>query len=215
MSWCTEMAEVKKFTFDTEFRPEGDLVSNAARARQRKVFTQEELDHMLSRAREQGMKTGQVRAEEATAAAIAQLATTVQESMAGAQSQIESLREEAAQLALIVAGKLARVAIESMPEGEVMEALNEAIHQAITEPRIVLKAAPNVIAVIKDKLAEVANEMGYEGRLVATPEPGIRGADCRIEWRGGGADRNMEHLEQAIGEVITRRFSQSRTTRKG
>ncbi len=209
------MTEVKKFNFDTEFRPEGDLVSNAARARQRKVLSQEELDQMFSRARAEGMKAGQVRAAEATAAAISELATTVTEAMGKAQQQIESLREESAQLSLIVARKLAHVAVECMPEGEVMEALHEAIHQAIAEPRIVLKAAPNVIALVKDKLEEVAHEMGYEGRLIATPEQGMRGADCRIEWRGGGAERNMDHLEQAIGEVITRRFSQSRTTRKG
>lgn len=209
------MSEAKKFTFDTEFRPEGDLVSNAARARQRKVLTQEELDSMFSRARAEGMKAGQVRAAEATTAAIAELAQTVQQSIAGAQSEIDLMREDAAQLALVVARKLARVAIENMPEGEVMEALQEAIHQAITEPRIVLRAAPNVIAVVKEKLDEVAHEMGYEGRLIATPEPGLKGADCRIEWRGGGAERNMDHLEQAIGEVIARRFSQSRTTRKG
>jgi flagellar assembly protein FliH len=209
------MTEVKKFNFDTEFRPEGDLVSNAARARQRKVLSQEELDQMFSRARAEGMKAGQVRAAEATAAAISELATTVTEAMATAQQQIESLREESAQLSLIVARKLAHVAVECMPEGEVMEALHEAIHQAIAEPRIVFKAAPNVIALVKDKLEEVAHEMGYEGRLIATPEQGMRGADCRIEWRGGGAERNMDHLEQAIGEVITRRFSQSRTTRKG
>jgi flagellar assembly protein FliH len=209
------MTEPKKFNFDTEFRREGDLVSNAARLRQRKVLSQEELDAMFARARAEGMKAGQVRAAEATAAAVAQLADTVQDSMKVAQSQIEALREEAAQLALIVARKLAHVAVENMPEGEVMEALHEAIHQAITEPRIVLKAAPNVIALIKDQLETVAHELGYEGRLIATPEQGMRGADCRIEWRGGGAERKMDHLEQAIGEVITRRFSQSRTTRKG
>ena len=69
------MSDIKKFAFDTEFRPEGDLVSNAARARQRKVFTQEEIDHMFSRARQEGMKAGQVRAAEATAAAITELCT--------------------------------------------------------------------------------------------------------------------------------------------
>ena len=40
----------KKFTFDTEFRSEGDLVSNAARARQRKVYTQDEIDQMKKEA---------------------------------------------------------------------------------------------------------------------------------------------------------------------
>ena len=64
------ITEPKKYTFDVEFRPEGDLISNAARARQRKVHTQEELDAMLSRARHDGMKMGQVRAAEQIAAAL-------------------------------------------------------------------------------------------------------------------------------------------------
>jgi flagellar assembly protein FliH len=209
------MSEPKKFTFDTEFRPEGDLVSNAARARARRVFTQAEIDQMFAKARAEGMKAGQVRAIEAQAAAIEQLCVTVREAMGEAQHEVDALREDAAQLALIAARKLARRAIEELPEGDVEEALREAIHQAITEPRIVLRAAPNVIALLKDKLAEVAHELGYEGRIIGTPEQGMRGGDCRIEWRGGGAERSIEHLEEAIGEVITRRFSQIRMSRKG
>lgn len=209
------MSEIKKFTFDTEFRAEGDLVSNAARARQRKVLSQEEIDQMSSRARMEGMKAGQVRAAEATAAAINQLCDTVREAMESAHGQIETLREEAAQLALIVARKLAHVAVENLPEGDVEEALRDGLHQAITEPRIVLRAAPNVILTIKDKLEDLAHEMGFEGRIVATPEQGMLGGDCRIEWRGGGAERSMAHLEEAIGAVITRRFSQSRSSTEG
>lgn len=209
------MSEPKKFTFDTEFRPEGDLVSNAARARARRVFTQGEIDQMFAKARAEGMKAGQVRAIESQSAAISQFCDTVRESMGTAQDQIDALREEASQLALIAARKLARHALEALPEGEVEEALREAIHQAIAEPRIVLRAAPNVIALLKDKLDELAHELGYEGRIVANAEQGMRGGDCRIEWRGGGAERSFEYLEQAIGEVITRRFSQIRLSRKG
>ena len=200
-------AEAKKFNFDVEFRPEGDLVSNAARARQRKILTQEELDHMLSRAREQGMKMGQVRAAEATAAAIEQLCAIVRQSVDVAQSQVEELRRDSATLALVCAKKLAGHAVAALPEADVTAALSEAIHQAITEPRIVLRAAPTVIGALKDKLEELALDSGYEGRIVATPEPGMPGGDCRIEWRGGGAERSMKHLEAAIDEVIARRFS--------
>jgi len=93
--------------------------------------------------------------------------------------------------------------------------LREALHQAVAEPRVVLRAAPNVIEAIKDKLEEISADMGYEGRLVATADPHIQGADCRIEWRGGGAERSMQHLEEAIAEVIDRRLSQVSTSRKG
>lgn len=209
------MAEIKKFKFDTEFRPEGDLVSNAARARQRKVMTQEELDQMLSRAREAGMKMGQVRAAETTAAAVQQLCAIVQDSMGRAQNQLDTMRQEASSLALVAAKKLAHVAISRMPECDVEDVLREAMHQAIAEPRITLRAAPNVVEAIKDKLEELSLEIGYEGRLLATADPTIGGADCRIEWRGGGAERSMQKLEEAIEEVISRHLSQTGMSRKG
>jgi len=208
------MSEAKKFTFDVEFRPEGDLVSNAARLRQRKVFTQEELDSMLTRARHDGMKMGQVRAAEATVTVIQQLCAVVREAADSTRSQVEDLRREAASLALVAAKKLACEAVAALPEADVEAALREAIHQAIAEPRIVLRAAPNVVAALKDKLDELAQETGYEGRIVASPELGMKGGDCRIEWRGGGAERSMNQLEEAIGEVVARRFSQN-DTRKG
>ncbi len=209
MSWCTEMsAEPQKFKFDVEFRPEGDLISNAARARQRKVHTQEELDAMLSRARHDGMKVGQVRAAEAVAAAVQELCNVVHESADSAKAQLEELRRDAAGLALICAKKLAQQAVSALPEADVEAALREAIHQAITEPRIVLRASPSVVSAIKDKLDELARDSGYEGRIVASPEADMKGGDCRIEWRGGGAERSIDHLEAAIGEVIARRFSQ-------
>jgi len=208
-------AEVKKFTFDTEFRPEGDLISNAARARQKKVVTQDDIDNMLARAREQGMKVGQVRAAEATAASVEKLCDIVHEVINNVENEIDTMRREAAEIALTAARKLAHFAVSQFPEYDVEEALREAVHQAIAEPRIVLRAAPVVVEAIKPRLDELAQEMGYEGRLVATQDPSIQGADCRIEWRGGGAERNMQHLEETIGEVIFRHLSQADTTRKG
>jgi hypothetical protein len=112
-----------KFTFDTEFRPEGDLVSNAARKRQRKVFTQEEIDQMCAKARCEGLKAGQVRAAEAVAAAVADSADAVRAALAGSHAEIETLREEAAQIALAAARKLAPVAIATFPSGDVEAAL--------------------------------------------------------------------------------------------
>ena len=203
------MSEAKKFTFDVEFRPEGDLVSNAARLRQRKVFTQEELDSMLTRARHDGMKMGQVRAAEATVTVIEKLCSVVREAADSTRGQVEDLRREAASLAFVAAKKLAGEAVAALPEADVEAALREAIHQAIAEPRIVLRAAPNVVAALKDKLDELAQETGYEGRIVASPESGMKVGDCRSEWRGGGAERSMDQLEEAIGEVVARRFSQN------
>jgi flagellar assembly protein FliH len=201
-----------KFTFDTEFRVEGDLVSNAARARQRKVYAQEEIDHMFSKARAEGAKAGMVRAAEAIAAATTALAGALRTALVETHTEVEAIRRDAAMIAFTAARKLAPVAIAALPAGDVEAALREAIHQAIGEPRVVLRASQGVIEAISEKLAEIAHEEGYEGRVVAKVDPGIAGADCRIEWRGGGAERNLSVLEDTIGDLIVRRFSQNSNT---
>jgi flagellar assembly protein FliH len=66
-----------------------------------------------------------------------------------------------------------------------------------------------VIEALNGHIAEIAHEEGYEGRVVAAADPSIKGADCRIEWRGGGAERNEAAMGEALAAMIARRFSQS------
>lgn len=197
-----------KFTFDTEFRSDGDLVSNAARARQKKSYTHDEIDALCAKARDAGLKAGQVRAQEAVAAATEQLTTAVRSLLVRAHEDIETVRAEAAGLALTAASKLARAALAAAPHEEVELALREAMHQAVGEPRIVLRAAPTVIDALEPAIAEISAEEGFDGRVVLSADPHATGPDCRIEWRGAGAEHSLERIEAALAEVIARRFSQ-------
>src|SRR5437588_335357 len=44
------------------------------------------------------------------------------------------------------------------------------------------------------------------GMLIAA-DPAMTGADCRIEWRGGGAERSENTIEEALAALIAHRFS--------
>src|ERR1700710_2058766 len=96
-----------KYTFEIEFRPEGDLISNAARARQKKAYTTEEIDTLSARARDQGMKAGQVRAAEAQSQEIAKLVESLRDVVIRSSRATDDVRREASLLALAAAKKLA------------------------------------------------------------------------------------------------------------
>ncbi|MBV9045122.1 MAG: hypothetical protein JO294_08375, partial [Alphaproteobacteria bacterium] len=160
------MTTTSKYTFDIEFRPEGDLVSNAARARMKKGYTHEEIDALTGRAREQGMKAGQVRAAEAQAAEMAKLVDMMRDVVERSNRATDEVREEAAMLALAVAKKLAHAALKEFPADEVEGALRQALHQALGEPRVVLHASPKVAEILKARLAEIAHDEGFDGRIV-------------------------------------------------
>jgi flagellar assembly protein FliH len=198
-----------KFKFDTEFRADGDQVSMGARARVKKTLSQDEIDQMCARARTEGMKSGEARALEAVAASTNDMVAALRHALASSHDQIERVRQEAAQIAFAAARKLSPMAVDALPSADVELALREALHQAIGEPRVVLRASARVIEALGGRFEEIAREEGYEGRVIIGADPAIKGADCRIEWRGGGAERSQAAIEQALAELLERRFSNS------
>jgi flagellar assembly protein FliH len=201
------MSAATKFTFDTEFRSDGDVPSSAARTRQKKSLTQDEIDHLCTLAREQGTASSAVRAQEAVAQGAAEVAKAIREAAISVSLDLETVRAECTQLAMLAAGKLAQAAIASAPSREVEAALRHAMHQAIGEPRILLRASPEIVEAITPTLSDIAHEEGFDGRIQATADPSFHNADCRIEWRGGGAERVEAAIESALADLIARRFS--------
>ncbi len=196
-----------KFTFDTEFADRANVTSDSAKARQKRSLTQAEIDAIRAAAHAEGVSSGQVRAAEAIAAATNEAAGALRVVLQRSHADIEMVRAEAAKLALSAAKILARSALDALPAAEVEHVLRESLHQAIGEPRVVLRASPQVAEALQPRIAEIAHEEGYEGRIQISADSNIRGADCRIEWRGGGAERSEAALETALSELIARRFS--------
>jgi flagellar assembly protein FliH len=197
----------RKFTFDTEFSGGEDRRAPEAKARQKQTLTIEELENLKTLARHEGASGAEIRAAEALERTIAALTISVRAALDTSHAEIEALRDEAARLALAMARKIAPAALAALPAGDVEIALRQAMHQAISEPRITLRAAPAVIQVLEPRLADIAHEEGYDGRVLFAADPSMSGADCRIEWRGGGAERREQTIEEALSALIAHRFS--------
>lgn len=205
-------ATATKFTFDTVFGESDDAVSDTVRARTRTSLSQAEIDAMCADARAEGAHAGQVRAAEALAAATDEAATALRMVLQRTHSDIEQVRAQAARLALAAARTLARSAVDALPACEVEAVLRQSLHQAIAEPRVIVRASPKVAEALKARIDEICLEEGFEGRLQISADPTMDGADCRIEWRGGGLERSEAAINAALGDVIARHFSPTQTT---
>ena len=203
------MAAQSKFTFDTEFLGAEDRPAPAARERQKQTLTTEELDNLQTLARLEGENNAQARGTEALERSIAALTISVRAALDQSHAEIEILRDDAARLALAMARKIAPAALAALPAGDIEIALRQAMHQAIGEPRVTLRAAPAVTEVLAPRLADIALEEGYDGRVMIAADPAMKAGDCRIEWRGGGAERSEQVIEDAINTLIANRFSAS------
>jgi flagellar assembly protein FliH len=202
-----------KFTFDTEFHAGGERRTAEAERRQKKTLTVDELDTLKAAARAEGEGSAAARAAEAIDRAISALTIAVRAVADQSHAEIEAVRAEAAAIALAAAAKLAARAVAALPQDDVEAALRDAMHQAIGEPRLTLRASPEIAALIEPRLSDIAHEEGYDGRIHLTADPHFHGADCRIEWRGGGAERSFEAIEAALDQIIEQRFSELQSSR--
>ena len=195
-----------KFTFDTDF---DDRAAEVAEARARKSFSIEEIETLKRDAREEGRKQADILATQAVAASIGQVAAAMLAAIEAMDGEVERVRVEAASLALTAAKTLAGAALSHAPEAEIAEALNVALHQAIGEARVVVKTPPALAKAIESRAAEIAAEQGFEGRIQIAGDITLNGADCRIEWRGGGVERSHLMIENALADLIARRFGRA------
>jgi len=195
-----------KYTFDTVFADPSDPTGEGARARRRRTFSEQEVDQLCAQARAEGVTSGEVRAQEAIAVATKEAGQAIKGALALIERERHKLMEQNAQIAFAVATKLANAALTEFPQAEVESALRAALHQAIGEPRVVLRTSPQVAEKITERANEIAHQEGFEGRVQIAADPALTRADCRIEWRGGGAERASAAIESALQELIARNF---------
>jgi flagellar assembly protein FliH len=203
-----------KFTFDTHFDAPSTPSDTRGLERSRKSYSAEEIDQIRETAREEGRRASDIRATQAVAASIGQVASAVLSAVQAMDGEIEAIRAESAALAFSASKKLAGAALAAVPDAEIAQALNAALHQAIGEPRVVVKTPPGLASKIEGKAAEIAAEQGFEGRIQFIADAELSGADCRIEWRGGGIERSHRLIEQALADLIARRFAGPGTNTK-
>ena len=201
------MKNAVKFTFDTDF--DAGAGDPLAEARARKTYTLDEIEAIKREARDEGRRDGDVRATQAVAASISQVAAAVLSAIQAMDGEIELIRSEAAALAVAAAKSLAGAALEHTPEAEITGALHAALHQAIGEPRVVVRTSPVLADRIQERANAIAAQEGFDGRMQFVADAGMRNADCRIEWRGGGIERAQATIEQALDDLVARRFTRA------
>jgi flagellar assembly protein FliH len=139
---------------------------------------------------------------------IEELASTNTEVMA-------EIRQEATELAHAVAAKLAPALIAREPLAEVEALISECLTDLREEPRVVVRASEQVVSGLKDRINTIAAQCGFPGHVVMLPDDQLQGADCRVEWADGGAERNREeldaHVERVVRQFVNRRRTEERS----
>ena len=114
------------------------------------------------------------------------------------------METEAVDVAIAVARKLCGALIASEPLDEMTALVSDCFSHLVSTPHLVVRINDSLYEDAHERIARLAKQSGFEGRLVILAEPGIETGDCRIEWADGGVVLERAAIEAKIDELVGR-----------
>ena len=204
------MAAVQRYLFDQSFDSPGVPAPRGAVTPAEPTFSRAELSAAEARARTEGHAAGLAEAtgrqEAEAAAALAAIERHLASAMASEEAMRRDGERQAVALTRIVLGKLFPALTRRDGLAEIEALVAATIGECLDEPRLVLRLPDALFAAAQSRMEPLAARSGFQGRLIILADEALGGADCRIEWADGGAERDaartLREIEAALARAI-------------
>jgi len=199
------MALPQKFTFDVSF---DHLGATNPRSRAERRFTRAELEATREAALAEGHAAGVAEAAAAAGSLTAESLQAITQALAALLSHQDATAAETQRRAMTIIrailAKLVPALGTSNALAEVEAFATQCLHEAIDEPRVVMRVAPSLYDGLRERLDGLAVAAGYAGRIVLLADEAIAPGDAKIEWAEGGAERNLAQQCADIDALLER-----------
>ena len=198
------LVQPSKFSFDKSFDA---LAGNAAANHNFDIFTADD----IAQAREQGHAAGPAEAQGETENLTALTLTAIRDTLAGLHRTqagvLSAVTDDSARLAVALTCKLAASVLDAHPLNEVERLLADVLGRLSLEPRMVVWVTDTLLDPLTEKIDEITQATGYDGKVVLLASPEMQAGDCRIEWADGGTERVAEEMTREINTTVERLLS--------
>jgi len=185
------------FQFGTEFTPAGDVVGGP----QQRFFSRAEADQLAAKA----LAEGEARARQKGFASVDQIVAHLSPVSAQLAQVADTLRREAAELAMIAARKIAGHALDDAGTEAAAAAIAETVRLLKASPVIVVSLAPEAIPEVEQRMEQLRRQ-GRGADISFVGDAKARPGDWRVEWTEGSAGFSREQVEAAIEAIINARL---------
>jgi flagellar assembly protein FliH len=182
-----------------EFEPMfGGRVGASAMPQRRKVLTDED----VAAARAEGFAQGQAQTngeiDRSASESLRAIAGMMQMMLGRLSQEAQSLRVDAADVAVAAARVVAGSALDAFGEEAIADIVATATAQLRQTPRLVVRVAPNLVESIEQRLISCAREAGFSGEIAVRGDEAAASGDCALDWGDGTITYNREAAFEAI-----------------
>lgn len=213
------MTKAQKFLFDNAFDGQGSSAHdpNDLYFENEPKYGVRDIEKARDEAYAEGVTAGIQQSltsyESQMAATLNRMAEAAADLLRGRRQLAVELRQEAAQLALMIAAKLAPALIQEHPQKEIEVLVAGCLVDNHDEPRIVIRVNPDQLEDLKQRIPGLADDGGFTGDIVLLAEDGIAFGDCRLEWADGGVERDSGQLARCTEQAVAKYLSTLAATR--
>ena len=190
----------RKFTFDTVFDNDGAVAFAAPRVK--RAFTADEVEQARVQAFAEGERSAVVRAEEAQAAALADIARSTQSALGALAKVAHEHRTACAELALACARTIAGAALEQFPQAPAQAALASLAREIESAPKLAVRATPDMVERLQAALDQTAQACGFPGQILVKAEPALPAAAFVLDWGDGRAAFDPIEAAERVAEAL-------------
>lgn len=207
------MTTAQKFLFDRVFDDHGSSAHdpNNLSYQNELKYSVRDLEKARDEAFAEGVTAGIQQSltsyESQMVATLNRIAEAAADLLRGRRKLAVELRQEAAQLALLIATKLAPALIQEQPQKEIEVLVAGCLADKHDEPRIVFRVCPDQLEDLKQRILGLADDGGFSGDIVLLAEDGVALGDCRLEWADGGVERDSLQLAQCTEQAVAKYLS--------
>jgi flagellar assembly protein FliH len=191
------MSNVRKYVFETEFAPDGEVVREAA-----KRITPEEVQAADSEGYERGKSDATAQAERRVAAALEAIADAASGVLTRLEVESQAMRAEAARLAIVSAQRIAGAALDEFGLERAQKAVEAAMDLLRHQPRLVVKLPPDMAEQLKPRIAAMCETHAYAAAVLVRAEDGLKTGEVVIDWSDGMIAMDPADAAKRIADLI-------------
>jgi len=190
----------QRFGFDTEFNGDGGIAYAPPVAK--RMFLPDEVERIRAQAYAEGERAATVRAEEAVAAALGQIADASRSALGRLAQLAHEHRTACAELALAAARVISGAALDAFPQAPVAAALQTMAHEIEATPRLIVRAAPELVERLQGTLERAAEACGFPGQIVVKADPALAMAAFVFDWGDGRASFDPAQAGDRVADAL-------------
>ncbi|OYX47431.1 MAG: hypothetical protein B7Y90_13105 [Alphaproteobacteria bacterium 32-64-14] len=189
------------FAFETEFAATGEVL----KAPEPKYLSREDADKLAAKARSEGEVRARQAVEAKGFASVDKVAAHLSPVNVQLAAIADTLRREAAELAMIVARKIAGAALDKDGEAIAADAIANAVRQLKGSPMVIISVAPDSVPQIERRLEQLRRH-GIGATLQFVGDAKARPGDWTVSWGEGSTGFSRDAVEAAIEKALNARL---------